>query len=93
MLVTAAVTVACYILIDIVIKLFIFDSISLIECHQVCHPKCAPSLPHTCGLPSQYVQHFSHAMHCKSASPKVGPVKGDNETVTLQSWMKIPRYV
>ncbi|XP_038054826.1 citron Rho-interacting kinase-like isoform X2 [Patiria miniata] len=61
------------------------------ECHQVCHLKCASSLPHTCGLPSQYVQHFSQAMHCKTASPKVGPIEGENGSVTLQSWMKIPR--
>ncbi|XP_033627740.1 citron Rho-interacting kinase-like [Asterias rubens] len=62
------------------------------ECHQVCHPKCAPSMPHTCGLPSQYVQHFSHAMHSKTASPTVGcPVTGDSEAIALQSWMKIPR--
>ncbi|XP_022099481.1 citron Rho-interacting kinase-like [Acanthaster planci] len=61
------------------------------ECHQVCHPKCAPSLPHTCGLPSQYVQHFSQAMHCKTASPKVGPIEGESGSVTLQSWMKIPK--
>ena len=33
-----------------------------VECGIVCHFKCSMSLPGTCGLPAQYVEHFIEAL-------------------------------
>ncbi|XP_033104985.1 citron Rho-interacting kinase-like [Anneissia japonica] len=60
------------------------------ECQLVCHSRCVPSLPHTCGLPTQYLKHFGDAMSTKSATPMINASKSDG-SVHLQAWMKIPR--
>ncbi|XP_063966882.1 citron rho-interacting kinase-like isoform X2 [Lytechinus pictus] len=40
------------------------------ECHLICHPKCAHCLPHTCGLPFQFMRHFKQAMDGPSPSTR-----------------------
>ncbi|XP_077995775.1 citron Rho-interacting kinase-like [Glandiceps talaboti] len=60
------------------------------ECHQVCHPKCAPLLPHTCGLPSQLMEHFSDAI-THSISPAMSNDSTEDSLVALEGWMKVPR--
>ncbi|PIK49398.1 putative citron Rho-interacting kinase [Apostichopus japonicus] len=60
------------------------------ECHRVCHPKCASALPHTCGLPFQFVRHFSEALH-QTDSP-VSTFNSSLESSVLmksQGWMKV----
>ena len=63
-----------------------------IECSIVCHPKCAPSLPATCGMPTQYVQHLMETIgRARSVSVAKGSVAGLN--IQMSGWMKIPRYI
>lgn len=67
---------------------------STTECGLVCHVKCAPNLPRTCGLPSQFVEHFSETLQ---------ELKDDeNDKPNVQSstrlggrregWLRVPRY-
>ncbi|KAJ8043686.1 Citron Rho-interacting kinase [Holothuria leucospilota] len=61
------------------------------ECNLVCHPKCASALPHTCGLPFQFVRHFSEALHHQTDSP-VTTFNSTTESSVLmrsQGWMKV----
>ena len=76
----------------VVIVFFVFFLI--VECGLVCHVKCAPNLPHTCGLPSEFVEHFSETLHEQKS--------GANKTSNSQSatklggrregWLRAPRY-
>ncbi|XP_056601858.1 citron rho-interacting kinase isoform X3 [Triplophysa dalaica] len=62
-----------------------------LECHTLCHPKCSPCLPATCGLPVEYATHFTEALcRDKSSSPAL-QVKEASGHVRLEGWMKQPR--
>ncbi|XP_062399500.1 citron Rho-interacting kinase [Sardina pilchardus] len=62
-----------------------------IECHALCHPKCSPYLPASCGVPSDYAIHYSEAL-CRDKSSSTGlPLKDSSGHVRLEAWMKMPR--
>ncbi|KPP74577.1 hypothetical protein Z043_106256, partial [Scleropages formosus] len=61
------------------------------ECHVLCHPKCSPCLPATCGLPAEYATHFSEALCRDKASSPALQVKEAAGHVRLEGWMKQPR--
>ena len=45
------------------------------ECNTLCHPKCSPCLPATCGLPPEYATHFSEALCREKANSPALHVK------------------
>ncbi|MBN3306839.1 CTRO kinase, partial [Amia calva] len=62
-----------------------------VECHAMCHPKCSPCLPATCGLPPELATHFSEALsRDKAASPAL-QLREPGGHVRLEGWMKQPR--
>ncbi|KAJ8414747.1 hypothetical protein AAFF_G00022700 [Aldrovandia affinis] len=62
-----------------------------VECQALCHPKCSPCLPATCGLPAEYAVHFSEAL-CRDKANSPGlQVKEASGHVRLEGWMKQPR--
>ncbi|KAI4877420.1 hypothetical protein NFI96_011719 [Prochilodus magdalenae] len=71
--------------------LFFFPSHFLLECHTLCHPKCSPCLPATCGLPPEYATHFSEALCRDKANSPALQVKEASGHVRLEGWMKQPR--
>nr|XP_057910508.1 citron rho-interacting kinase isoform X2 [Doryrhamphus excisus] len=62
-----------------------------LECNTLCHPKCSPCLPATCGLPAEYATHFSEALCREKASSPGLQVKEASGHVRLEGWMKQPR--
>uniref|UniRef100_A0A3B5A886 non-specific serine/threonine protein kinase n=1 Tax=Stegastes partitus TaxID=144197 RepID=A0A3B5A886_9TELE len=62
-----------------------------LECHTLCHPKCSPCLPATCGLPAEYATHFSEALCREKANSPALQVKEASGHVRLEGWMKQPR--
>ncbi|XP_030631130.1 citron Rho-interacting kinase [Chanos chanos] len=62
-----------------------------LECHTLCHPKCSPCLPATCGLPAEYAAHFSEALCRDKANSPALQVKEASGHVRLEGWMKQPR--
>uniref|UniRef100_A0A672KZU4 Citron rho-interacting serine/threonine kinase n=1 Tax=Sinocyclocheilus grahami TaxID=75366 RepID=A0A672KZU4_SINGR len=62
-----------------------------LECRILCHPKCSPCLPATCGLPAEYATHFSEALCRDKASSPALQVKEASGHVRLEGWMKQPR--
>ncbi|XP_061900140.1 citron rho-interacting kinase isoform X4 [Entelurus aequoreus] len=62
-----------------------------LECHTLCHPKCSPCLPATCGLPAEYATHFSEALCREKAGSPGLQVKEASGHVRLEGWMKQPR--
>ncbi|XP_029682238.1 citron Rho-interacting kinase isoform X2 [Takifugu rubripes] len=62
-----------------------------LECHTLCHPKCSPCLPATCGLPTEYATHFSEALCREKANSPALQVKEASGHVRLEGWMKQPR--
>lgn len=63
----------------------------VVECHTLCHPKCSPCLPATCGLPAEYATHFSEALCREKANSPALQVKEASGHVRLEGWMKQPR--
>ncbi|XP_041956088.1 citron Rho-interacting kinase isoform X2 [Alosa sapidissima] len=62
-----------------------------IECHTLCHPKCSPYLPASCGVPSDYAIHYSEAL-CRDKGSSSGlPLKDSSGHMHLEAWMKMPR--
>ncbi|XP_076125913.1 citron Rho-interacting kinase [Alosa pseudoharengus] len=62
-----------------------------IECHALCHPKCSPYLPASCGVPSDYAIHYSEAL-CRDKGSSSGlPLKDSSGHMHLEAWMKMPR--
>ncbi|XP_071493466.1 citron Rho-interacting kinase-like [Diadema antillarum] len=62
------------------------------ECHLICHPKCAHCLPHTCGLPFQFMRHFKQVMDGSPATtPRSVSSASSTASSTIQGWMKTPR--
>ncbi|XP_047203637.1 citron rho-interacting kinase isoform X7 [Girardinichthys multiradiatus] len=62
-----------------------------LECHTLCHPKCSPCLPATCGLPAEYATHFSEALCREKANSPALQLKEATGHVRLEGWMKQPR--
>ncbi|XP_031433366.1 citron rho-interacting kinase isoform X3 [Clupea harengus] len=62
------------------------------ECNTLCHPKCSPCLPATCGLPPEYATHFSEALCREKANSPALHVKEASGHVRLEGWMKQPRH-
>lgn len=64
------------------------------ECGLVCHVKCSPNLPHTCGLPSQFVEHFSETLHEQKSD--INKNSKTQSTTKLggrrEGWLRVPRY-
>ncbi|XP_031331447.1 citron Rho-interacting kinase-like [Photinus pyralis] len=57
------------------------------ECHLAVHPFCAPKLPKTCGVPRDYVKHYSETITHLQEEKEV-PVTDD--AVDVEGWVKIP---
>ncbi|XP_067033704.1 citron rho-interacting kinase-like [Acropora muricata] len=72
---------------------FVRPSSRCAECGLVCHVKCSPNLPHTCGLPSQFVEHFSETLHeqksdiNKNSKTQSTTKLGDRR----EGWLRVPR--
>ncbi|XP_054883328.1 citron rho-interacting kinase isoform X6 [Poeciliopsis prolifica] len=62
-----------------------------LECHTLCHPKCSPCLPATCGLPAEYATHFSEALCREKTNSPALQMKEASGHVRLEGWMKQPR--
>ncbi|XP_022526152.2 citron Rho-interacting kinase isoform X5 [Astyanax mexicanus] len=60
-----------------------------IECHALCHPKCSPYLPATCGVPTEYALHLSEALSREKGSSS--GLKDSSGHMRLEGWMKQPR--
>ncbi|KAG1968731.1 citron Rho-interacting kinase [Pimephales promelas] len=60
-----------------------------IECHALCHPKCSPYLPATCGVPTEYALHLSEAL-CREKGSSSG-LKDAGGHMRLEGWLKQPR--
>ncbi|TRY60554.1 hypothetical protein DNTS_026969 [Danionella cerebrum] len=60
-----------------------------IECHALCHPKCSPYLPATCGVPTEYALHLSEAL-CREKGSSSG-LKDAAGHMRLEGWLKQPR--
>ncbi|XP_059360227.1 citron Rho-interacting kinase-like isoform X5 [Carassius carassius] len=60
-----------------------------IECHALCHPKCSPYLPATCGVPTEYALHLSEAL-CREKGSTSG-LKDASGHMRLEGWLKQPR--
>nr|XP_009301996.2 citron Rho-interacting kinase-like isoform X7 [Danio rerio] len=60
-----------------------------IECHALCHPKCSPYLPATCGVPTEYALHLSEAL-CREKGSTSG-LKDMGGHMRLEGWLKQPR--
>ncbi|KAL3857416.1 hypothetical protein ACJMK2_012090 [Sinanodonta woodiana] len=60
------------------------------ECAMVCHPKCVVSVPATCGLPTEYVQHFATIMGQQAQTKQYSPLAKDT-AIHMQGWLKIPK--
>ena len=67
-------------------RLYVFNT----ECQIVCHPKCASSLPATCGLPTEYARHFTDTMAKAQANDK--NVSVANLKLQHEGWMQTPKY-
>ncbi|XP_041756746.1 citron rho-interacting kinase isoform X2 [Coregonus clupeaformis] len=62
-----------------------------IECHALCHPKCSPCLPATCGMPGECALHMAEGLcRDKGSSPGL-QLKEASGHVRLEGWMKQPR--
>ncbi|XP_033747318.1 citron Rho-interacting kinase-like isoform X2 [Pecten maximus] len=62
------------------------------ECHMVCHPKCLSAAPATCGLPTEYFQHFQEIMRRDEDMPvnrKISLCK-DDRPIHMKGFLKIP---
>ncbi len=60
------------------------------ECHALCHPKCSPYLPATCGVPTEYALHLSEAL-CREKGNTSG-LKDVGGHMRLEGWLKQPRW-
>ncbi|XP_012946733.1 citron Rho-interacting kinase isoform X2 [Aplysia californica] len=61
------------------------------ECGMVVHPKCASSVPATCGLPTEYVRHFALMMSCIYRDEAGQQSDVDQSAVKMEGWLKVPR--
>lgn len=67
---------------------------STTECGLVCHVKCAPNLPRTCGLPSQFVEHFSETLQEQKDDENDKPNVQSSTRLggRREGWLRVPRY-
>ncbi|XP_053375258.1 citron Rho-interacting kinase-like [Mercenaria mercenaria] len=68
------------------------------ECSMVCHPKCVASVQETCGLPTEYIRHFTSIMDKGSPMPKDGILspaiddeEDDADIFRMKGWLKVPK--
>ncbi|XP_050410841.1 citron rho-interacting kinase [Patella vulgata] len=62
------------------------------ECNLVCHPKCVTSVPASCGLPTEYVQHFTDMMNKVNNDEGVESSTDDDDiAIKMEGWLKVPR--
>ncbi|CAB4000998.1 citron Rho-interacting kinase isoform X1 [Paramuricea clavata] len=66
------------------------------ECGIVCHCKCSMSLPRTCGLPTQYVEHFSEALRGSRTETSLlvsseNADLSDGKEISMEGCLKVPR--
>ncbi|KAL3063362.1 hypothetical protein OYC64_003018 [Pagothenia borchgrevinki] len=58
-----------------------------LECHALCHPKCSPCLPSTCGMSSDCSLHLTEGL-CRDKGSSPALKEGH---MHLEGWMKTPR--
>lgn len=63
------------------------------ECHALCHPKCSPCLPATCGMSSDCSLHLSEGLCRDKGSTPGQQLKEAGGHMHLEGWMKLPRFV
>jgi len=65
------------------------------ECGLLCHVKCSPNVPHTCGLPSQLVEHFTETLQ-EQKNDENSLIPNSQSTTKLggrrEGWLRVPRY-
>lgn len=61
------------------------------ECHALCHPKCSPCLPSTCGMSSDCSLHLSEGLCRDKISSPGQQLKEAGGHMHLEGWMKQPR--
>ena len=61
------------------------------ECHALCHPKCSPCLPATCGMSSDCSLHLSEGLCRDKGSSPGQQLKEASGHMHLEGWMKQPR--
>lgn len=61
------------------------------HCGVIAHPKCAPTLPKTCGLPEGLVKHFAKSITGKLSSEVISSNSENikNNTVNIEGWIKL----
>ncbi|XP_055016944.1 citron Rho-interacting kinase-like [Boleophthalmus pectinirostris] len=64
-----------------------------LECRLLCHPKCSPCAPSTCGLPAELATHFSESLCRDKNNSPAPPLNEASGHVRLEGWMKQPRSV
>ncbi|XP_034452568.1 citron Rho-interacting kinase isoform X3 [Hippoglossus hippoglossus] len=62
-----------------------------LECHALCHPKCSPCLPATCGMSSDCSLHLSDGLCRDKGSAPGQQLKEAGGHMHLEGWMKLPR--
>ncbi|XP_069022201.1 LOW QUALITY PROTEIN: citron Rho-interacting kinase [Embiotoca jacksoni] len=62
-----------------------------LECHALCHPKCSPCLPATCGMSSDCSLHLSEGPCRDKGSSPGQSLKEASGHMHLEGWMKQPR--
>ncbi|XP_020561880.1 citron Rho-interacting kinase isoform X2 [Oryzias latipes] len=62
-----------------------------LECHALCHPKCSPCLPATCGMSSDCSLHLSEGSCRDKGSSPAQQLKETGGHMHLEGWMKQPR--
>lgn len=62
------------------------------HCDLQAHPKCALTIPKTCGLPPGFAKHYSKSL---TDSDRSGSASAENSLgerqITLEGWVKIPK--
>uniref|UniRef100_A0A8C9W3Q9 Citron rho-interacting serine/threonine kinase n=1 Tax=Scleropages formosus TaxID=113540 RepID=A0A8C9W3Q9_SCLFO len=61
-----------------------------LECRALCHPKCSPCLPATCGPPVEHAAHLEALCRDKAGASGQQPKEAGGH-VRLEGWMKQPR--
>lgn len=61
------------------------------ECHALCHPKCSPCLPSTCGMSSDCSLHLADGLCRDKGSSAPLQLKETGGHMHLEGWMKQPR--
>ncbi|XP_075879148.1 LOW QUALITY PROTEIN: citron Rho-interacting kinase [Nelusetta ayraudi] len=62
-----------------------------LECHALCHPKCSPCLPATCGMSSDCSLHLADGLCRDKGGSAPLQLKEAGGHMHLEGWMKQPR--